>query len=87
MSSVLMNYKTADGARTCLVSMVGRKWAWIVTMDTYPLRVRRVKLRELDFMHVMDYPIKKALKVYRGLAKRDYGRKADWPKRLKEALA
>jgi hypothetical protein len=87
MNSILMDYKTPEGRRTCLVFMVGRRWAWIVTMDTYPLRVRKVRLKELDYMSVMPYSIKKAVNIYRGRARSDYGGRKGWPKRLKEALS
>lgn len=86
MSSLLVTYFQDDGVRTALVVKVGRKYAHILTMDTYPLRVRRVKIKELEYMRVMETRIEKALKVYRRLAKRDHGPRAAWPQRLKEAL-
>lgn len=86
MSSLLVWYRTDEGGRTALLVKTGRKYAHILTMDTYPLRVRRVKVAELKYMRVMDYPISKALKVYRRLARRDYGLASEWPSRLREAL-
>lgn len=86
MSSVLVWYKTNSGQRTGLLVKAGRKFMHVVTMDTYPLRVQKVRLSEGKYMRVMDYPIKRALKIYRGIAKRDHGPVANWPANLKEAL-
>ena len=86
MSSLLVRYKRDDGVRTALLVKAGRKFAHIVTMDTYPLRVQRVRIKELNYMQVMETRIEKALKVYRRLAKRDHGSRGGWPQSLKEAL-
>jgi len=86
MSSLLVTYKTEEGARTALVVKEGRKFLHVVTMDTYPLRVRKVPLKEGKYMRVIGFPIKRALQTYRALASRDYGKLRFAPQALQEAL-
>ena len=85
--SVLVAYRTDEGTRTALVVTEGTKYLHVVTMDPYPLRVRKVPISEGKYMRVMPHSIKRTLRVYRRLASRDYGKLRHAPKALQEALA
>lgn len=84
--SVLMSYRTDEGTRTALLVGEGRKYLRLVTMAEYPMRVIKVPLSEGKWLRVMPGSLKLALRTYRGVAKRDHGSRANWPKQLKEAL-
>jgi len=83
--SVLVSYKTDEGGRTALLVDAGRKYLRIMTMD-YPLRVRSVPLSEWKYMTVLPISYKRARKVYKRLAIRDYKWWMNVPTAVKGAL-
>jgi hypothetical protein len=60
----VVNYETEQGMVAQLVAKRGRKFLHVL-MIGFPVHVRRVPLEEAAYMIDTDYPLSKAIKVYR----------------------
>jgi len=60
----VVKYKTEHGMVAALVGKKGRKFFHVLMLG-FPVHVRRVPLSEAKYMTDTDYPLRKAVAVYR----------------------
>jgi len=65
----VVRYHSDIGNHIVLVAKTGRKFISIIPMDSSGIRVRKVPLSEERYFKELDYPVKKAKKIFRQAAK------------------
>jgi hypothetical protein len=86
----VMRFKAQDdkggraGTYTVLLGKVGRKYLYVMFMDSGGIRLQRMSIRELNYMTELDYPLKRAVIKFRK-AGRKFGITTTAARALKEA--